>query len=405
MSCKTMMIKAHNLNKTYFLDASRSSRFLKALLPTKLANQLEAKQRIVLNNINFEIKKGQAVALVGVNGAGKSTLLKMIAGAIEPTSGTIKTAGSLAAVLELGLGFQAHLTAKKNAEMSLLYAGVSGNDVVSILDEVAEFSELGDFWNYPIRTFSTGMLARLAFSVATVLRPEILIVDEALSVGDAYFQHKSFERIRFLQGQGTTLLIVSHDAEAIKSLCDRALLLERGSIIADDVPSVIFDLYNQSLPANSGIQNPDKTQADQPVRFRELKVNGKPVHGEATLPTGARVRFDIALEAQNISGQFDVGIQFKDRFGRIVLGTNTALHKASIAPDGRQYINISFELDWLVGSGSYSVSIAAHSGRDHLSETYFWMDNCAIIITPYEADAKTIGVVAPAVTCEVSYES
>jgi lipopolysaccharide transport system ATP-binding protein len=177
----------------------------------------------VLRNVSFEIEPGESVGIVGSNGAGKSTLLKLIAGTTQPTSGTVETMGTLSALLELGVGFHPDFTGRENVYMAGSIRGLSPDRIASLMAEVADFAEIGDYLDQPVRTYSSGMHVRLAFSIATVIRPDILIVDEALSVGDIYFQQKCFDRIRAFRDAGTTLLFVSHSLDGVCAVLARDL--------------------------------------------------------------------------------------------------------------------------------------------------------------------------------------
>ena len=180
--------------------------------------------------MNFEVKKGEVVGFVGSNGAGKSTLLKVIAGVMKPTSGNIEVYGNICPMIELGAGFDMELTARENIFLNGAVMGYSKEFIEAKFDEIVEFSELKDFLDVPVRNFSSGMVARLAFSIATIVDPEILIVDEILSVGDIAFQQKSENKMRSMIGGGTTVLFVSHSVEQIKNLCDRAVWLDHGHV-------------------------------------------------------------------------------------------------------------------------------------------------------------------------------
>lgn len=184
-----------------------------------------------LDDISFDIKKGEVFGIVGLNGAGKSTLLKIIAGVMKPDKGTVKTFGSIAPLIELGAGFDMELTAYENIFLNGAVLGYSKQFMKSKLNEIIDFSELYDFIDVPIKNFSSGMVARLGFSIATIVEPNILIVDEILSVGDFKFQEKCNERINNMIENGTTIIIVSHSIEQIEEICDRALLIEHGKII------------------------------------------------------------------------------------------------------------------------------------------------------------------------------
>ncbi len=208
----------------------------------------------ILRDINFDVAQGEAVGIVGQNGAGKSTLLKMITGTLRPSEGYIRTHGRVAAILELGMGFNGELTGRQNVLHSAGLMGFTHAQISAAMDDIEAFAEVGEYFDKPMRVYSSGMQMRVAFSVATAFRPDILIVDEALSVGDAYFQHKSFDRIREFQRQGTSLLIVSHDKAAIQSLCDRAILLEQGRVLQDGQPQDIMDYYNAIIAQKENAQ-------------------------------------------------------------------------------------------------------------------------------------------------------
>jgi lipopolysaccharide transport system ATP-binding protein len=182
------------------------------------ARPVAASEFWVLRGVGFQVEAGECVGIVGQNGAGKSTLLKLVTGTLRPTEGTVRVAGRIAAILELGMGFNPDLTGRDNARYTAGLMGMSPHQIDAIIPAVEEFAEIGEYFDQPLRTYSSGMQMRVAFSVVTAIRPEILIIDEALSVGDAYFSHKSMARIRRFREEGTTLLFVSHDPGAIQSL-------------------------------------------------------------------------------------------------------------------------------------------------------------------------------------------
>jgi len=204
----------------------------------------KVKDHWVLRNVSFVVREGEAVGIVGQNGAGKSTLLKIITGTLGATEGAVRGVGRISAILELGMGFNLDLTGRENVVHSAGLMGFSSAQTQAILPDIEAFAEIGEYLDEPMRTYSSGMQMRVAFSLATAVRPDVLIVDEALSVGDAYFVHKCFRRIREFREDGTTLLIVSHDKSAVQSLCDRAVMLDKGRLVADGPPQEIMDLYN-----------------------------------------------------------------------------------------------------------------------------------------------------------------
>lgn len=208
----------------------------------------EAKKEFwALKNINFEVNKGEVIGFVGGNGAGKSTLLKIVAGVMKPTKGTVERYGNICPMIELGAGFDMDLTARENIYLNGAILGYSKEFINKKFDEIVEFSELKDFLEVPVRNFSSGMITRLAFSIATIVDPEILIVDEILSVGDIAFQQKSENKMRAMIKGGTTVLFVSHSLEQIKLLCDRVVWLENGNVRKIGNPEEICEEYEKFM--------------------------------------------------------------------------------------------------------------------------------------------------------------
>jgi ABC-type polysaccharide/polyol phosphate transport system ATPase subunit len=196
-----------------------------------------------LKDIDLFIEKGEVVGLVGPNGAGKSTLLKVVSGVMKPTMGKVKVDGVISPMIELGAGFDAELTARENIFLNAAVLGYSEKFIKEKFQEIVDFSELHDFLDVPVKNFSSGMTARLAFSIATIVNPEILIVDEILSVGDINFQEKSRKKMEQMIANGTTVLLVSHSVDAIKNICTKAVWLERGAIKMIDKPDIVCDAY------------------------------------------------------------------------------------------------------------------------------------------------------------------
>lgn len=207
-----------------------------------------------LKDVSFKVKKGERVGIVGLNGAGKSTLLKVIAGVLKPTEGTVKTYGKIVPLLELGAGFDKQYTGAENIYLYGSMLGYSKSFIDSKYDEIVEFSELGEFIEVPMKNYSSGMRARLGFAIATVVMPDILILDEVLSVGDAQFKKKSEAKIQSMFDKGVTVLFVSHSLEQVKRICDKAVMLEHGTVIAYGDVEQVAAVYNAKL-ANSRRRN------------------------------------------------------------------------------------------------------------------------------------------------------
>lgn len=243
-----------NLGKAYKQYPNRWSRLLEWLDPdTKPRHQLHW----VLQDINFTINSGESVGIIGINGAGKSTLLKMITGTTQPTTGSVQLNGRVAALLELGMGFHPDFTGRQNAYMAGQLLGYTTDEITRLMPEIEAFAEIGEYIDQPVRVYSSGMQMRLAFAVATAHRPDVLIIDEALSVGDAAFQRKCFQLIESYRVAGTTLLFVSHDIETIKKICDRAIFIKAGYLADYDIAKKVCDIYEKFLFGGN------RTQIDQ----------------------------------------------------------------------------------------------------------------------------------------------
>ena len=219
----------------------------------------------VLRDVSFRVEPGEAVGIIGINGAGKSTLLKLITGTTKPTTGDVQITGRVAALLELGMGFHPDFTGRQNVVMAGQLLGLNVEEIAALMPEIEAFAEIGEYIDQPVRVYSSGMQMRLAFSVATARRPDVLIVDEALSVGDAFFQQKCFDRIREFRDRGTTLLFVSHAMGTVYALCSRAALLDGGRVVLDGRPKEVIDLYNARLAAAHSRVAPRVREPDRPL--------------------------------------------------------------------------------------------------------------------------------------------
>ncbi len=247
-------VKIENVSKCYQIYDLPGDRLKQFFLP-RLQHQFGISPRRyyqefwALKDVSFEIRKGEAVGIVGRNGSGKSTLLQLICGTLNPTVGNIQASGRISALLELGSGFNPEFTGRENVYMNGAIVGASHDEVDARFDDIADFADIGPFMDQPVKTYSSGMVVRLAFSVAINLNPEILVVDEALAVGDELFQRKCFAKIENMRAAGTTILFVSHSAAQTTELCDRAILLDSGCLIMSGVPSRVVPAYQKLLYA------------------------------------------------------------------------------------------------------------------------------------------------------------
>ncbi|MFC4487304.1 ABC transporter ATP-binding protein [Tepidiphilus baoligensis] len=348
-------------------------------LPVKPAEEVW-----VLRHISFDIRPGEAIGIIGQNGAGKSTLLKIITGTLQPTEGRIQVNGRIAAILELGMGFNPELTGRQNVRHAAGLMGFSREQIEVAMPQIEAFAEIGDYFDEPMRIYSSGMQMRVAFAVATAWRPEILIVDEALSVGDVYFQHKSFDRIRAFREQGTTLLIVSHDRSAIQSLCDRAILLEHGHVIKDGDPEEVFDFYNALIAEkeNSTVEvkkldngKAQTTSGTGEARVEEIALYNSKGEVAEYVGVGEPVELRVKVKVHQPVETLVLGYSIKDRLGQVMYGTNTwhtnqVIHNPQ--PGDEYLFVIAFPANF--GVGSYSVQTALVDRDTHLTANYEWRD-------------------------------
>lgn len=338
----------------------------------------------VLQDINFKVNPGEAVGIIGINGAGKSTLLKMITGTTQPTVGNVNITGRVAAMLELGMGFHHDFTGRQNAYMAGQLLGMSVEEIAGLMPEIESFAEIGDYMDQPVRVYSSGMQMRVAFSVATARRPDVLIIDEALSVGDAYFQHKSFDRIREFRKQGTTLLIVSHDKGAIQTICDRAILLDAGRLAKQGEPEAIMDYYNAMIAQkeNSKIEQIElgtgKIQTISGTGEAEIEsaliLNSEGVPVEV-VNVGEVITLKVTARANVALPELVLGYLIKDRLGQPIYGTNTYhLGMPLKRIEAGERVRYQFSFPANLGVGSYAVTLALHTSGSHLDANYVWKD-------------------------------
>lgn len=246
MSKKNIALKVENVSMRFNLSAEKVDD-LKDFIIKFIKRELRFQEFWALKNVSFELQKGERLGILGFNGAGKSTLLKVIAGVLKPTEGKVRKKGKIVPLLELGAGFDKQYTGAENIYLYGAVLGYTKEFIQEKYDEIVEFSELGDFINVPLKNYSSGMKARLGFAIATVVEPDILILDEVLSVGDAKFRKKSEKKIKSMFDKGVTVLFVSHSLEQVKRLCDKAILLEHGKVLAEGTVEEVSEIYEQRL--------------------------------------------------------------------------------------------------------------------------------------------------------------
>lgn len=238
------MISVKNVSMKFDLGIEKGNSFKNKFISIFDKKRRRKKEYFwALSDVSFEVKKGEVIGLIGSNGAGKSTMLKVVSGVMKPTKGTVEVHGSIAPMIELGAGFDSELTARENIFLNGAVLGYSEQFLNEKFDEIVEFSELKDFLDVPIKNFSSGMIAKLAFSISTIVNPDILIVDEILSVGDIKFQEKSLNKMMELIEGGTTVLYVSHSLDSIRELCDRVIWLDHGKVVEIGPSKKVCDEY------------------------------------------------------------------------------------------------------------------------------------------------------------------
>lgn len=252
-------IKVSNVVKIYKLYDKPTLRIKEAL---SISKKQYHKDFLALNDISFEIKKGEMLGIIGKNGAGKSTILKIITGVLTPTSGKVEINGKISALLELGAGFNPEYTGIENIYLNGTMIGFTREEMNNKIDDIISFADIGDFINQPVKTYSSGMFARLAFAVAINVEPDILIVDEALSVGDVFFQAKCYKKLEDLKNMGKTILFVTHDMGSVMKYCNRAIIFNHGSIVAEGDPPAMIDIYKKILVGQFDTTEKENDTAD-----------------------------------------------------------------------------------------------------------------------------------------------
>ena len=402
-------ITVSNLGKAYKQYQSKWHRLAEWVLPLSQPRHV---LHWVLSDLNFTVSPGDAVGIVGVNGAGKSTLLKLITGTTQPTTGSIAIQGRVAAMLELGMGFHPDFTGRQNVFNSGQLLGMSYQEIVTLMPEIEAFAEIGDYLDQPVRVYSSGMQMRLAFSVATVKRPDVLIIDEALSVGDTYFQHKSFERIREFNRLGTTLLLVSHDKQAIQAICNRAILLDGGKLAYEGEPEAVMDYYNakigksdhakiaQTVSTSGKIKTTSGSGEAEILSVRLVNQQGDAVK---VVDVGEVVSLQIEVRVVVSIPELVMGYLIKDRLGQAVFGTNTFLLGATLSQvEANDCYRYQFSFPVNLGEGSYAISLAVHSSRTHLEANYIWQDMAYLFDVVNQSHAEFVGVAWLKPTWEVN---
>lgn len=342
-------------------------------------------------NISFDVESGEALALIGQNGAGKSTLLKIITGTVRPTHGSIVVRGHVSAILELGLGFNPEFTGRQNILHAGGLMGMSQQELTYLMPAISAFAEIGDFFDQPIRVYSSGMQARLAFALATAKRPEVLIVDEVLSVGDSYFQHKSFDRIRQFKSQGTSIILVTHNLSDVRALCDRVILLDKGAVLKDGAPDEVVDFYNAMIAdRENATQAVEQRRQDNgwvvtrsgtyEISIGEITlVSAETAEPVATARVNQKLKLHLKARASTDISRLVLGFMLRDRAGHVVWGSNTWHTKQTVRDvKAGEIVECTVQFTCSLGPGSYSITPSLSSSDTHLENNYEWRDNAVV---------------------------
>lgn len=424
-------IQVENISKCYQIYEQPRDRLKQSIYPRlQRLSGAPIKQYYrefwALKNISLEIKKGETVGIIGQNGSGKSTLLQLICGTLNPTSGTIKTNGRIAALLELGSGFNPDFTGRENIFMNAAVLGLSREETEASFDDIVAFADIGNFIEQPVKTYSSGMTVRLAFAVIAHVNADILVVDEALAVGDAFFTQKCMRFLREFMKTGT-VLFVSHDTAAVVNLCNKATLLDRGSMIAEGHPKDIAERYLAKLYASSqDIQGIHTTDQPKPAEaksivteYRDMRqplIDGSTLRNDievfkfnpeepsgfgsgGTFITSVRLLTDDKAPLSWVIGGEDVsleircttkqaltqpiiGFQFKDRLGQIIFADNTFIAYQFNAPRveaGKEIIaSFDFRLP-ILPPGDYSITVAIADGSQDKHVQHHWIHEALVL--------------------------
>ncbi len=386
----TTALRVENVSKQYRIYERPGDRLKESLTRGRLRRHREF---WALRDVAFEIESGTTVGIVGPNGCGKSTLLQIISGTLAPTLGDVWYQGRIAALLELGAGFDPEFTGVENLYMNAALMGFSRRETERLFPSIERFAEIGPFLHQPVKTYSSGMYVRLAFAIAANVEPDILVIDEALAVGDAVFQHRCLRRIKELHDRGTTILFVSHDGGAIRALCERAILLNAGRVVADGGPAEVLNCYQKIVMEREEAyeaETADLPDATQPAETQLSPLHFTYRHGDGSAEILGAELTDVAHRSVEIvdtgeplivriSARFlrdvaepIVGFLIRNRHGIHAYGTNTREQQLELGMVRRgEMLEFSFAFNCWLGIDQYSISLAVHSRE---GQAYDWVD-------------------------------
>ena len=370
------ILEVRNITKVYKIYKNNIDR-LKELFTDRFYH----KEFISNKDISFDLFEGETLGIIGVNGAGKSTILKQIAGVVEPTSGQIIRHGRVTALLELGTGFNNELTGYENIFLNGTLIGMTQKECKEKAKEIIAFSELGDYIYEPIKTYSSGMSMRLAFSIAIYSEPQILIVDEALSVGDAHFGAKCTRALRERKEKNMSIIYVSHDLNSLKLLCDRVVLLNHGEVAKEGNPEDVINSYNfliaklNDTEEKMNIKNLENSSYGTfDVEIIDVSIKGEKSKSDV-ISSGETAYINILLKSNIDIENVNIGIIIRDKFGQDIFGISTEKLNMEYSLENNSTYQVIFKIPLNIGAGKYSISSALAVGETHLDYCLHWLDN------------------------------
>ncbi|MFJ4289064.1 ABC transporter ATP-binding protein [Cupriavidus sp. NPDC089707] len=351
-------ISVKNISKAFDVYEKPYHRLMQFFSPRP---QTWSRQFWALHDVSFEVKKGETVGIIGRNGAGKSTLLQIITRTLSPTSGEIAVNGRVAALLELGAGFNMEFTGRENVFMNGMLLGMSKEELADKYDEIVAFSGIGHFVDQPVKTYSSGMFARLAFSVAVYSEPSVLIVDEALSVGDSAFQEKSVTRMKEIRDSGTSILFVTHSLPIVRNFCDRAVWLEKGSVKAVGERLSICEQYqitvDEEVRRDKVSSNPSTRSEKKPDCVLDKKIQVvKVATDQVRYPMGGDIGIEISLQFMTEPPPYGVGVLIHDVRGNLVAVLNT-LRDDLVLTERHDMVSLEIRNNHF-SPGEYAITVA-----------------------------------------------
>lgn len=424
---ENVAIQVDDVSKVYRLYDKPMDRLKESL---GLSRAKKSKEHYALHNVSFDVKQGECVGIIGTNGSGKSTILKIITGVLNPTSGNIRINGRISALLELGAGFNMEYTGIENIYLNGSMIGFSREEIDAKMEDILSFADIGDFVYQPVKTYSSGMFVRLAFAVAINIDPEILIVDEALSVGDVFFQVKCFKKFEEFKESGKTILIVSHDLSSISKYCDRVILLNKGNKLAEGKPKKIVDIYkkllvnqyddNEEKTQNSVSGNTEDTKSSWKSRFVcnpdtieygekegeiiDFGIFDEENHITNIIAKGSKCIIRIKVKAHQLMNEPIVAFTIKDLKGTDITGTNTMYEKNIIEVLRKdEVVVVSFEQQIDLQGGEYMISLGLTGYKNGGFYVYHRLyDVCNLSVV---SDKNTVGYYDMNSTVDIEWEN